>query len=563
MKKAIPYIITVILLLVVGGVFFKLYFDRYMYSNERADLDEYYGVQDEDDFPIIYENLVSDMHARRFGEACYLDLEIVRSLLNDRFYYSAEDQTLIYCRPEEVLSAHAGEKAWESDVNGRTEEDYAPVVEENGTVYLALDYVRKFSNFYYAAYTGPNRIVLRTEWGTENMATVKGSTNMRTLGGVKAPIIAAVEEGTDVLVLQELDGWSRIETADGYYGYVEYKYLSETRQQEMEPVNDVAETEPQYRSVDGRICMAWNIISFDESNASIDGMLVGTKGINILAPTWFTLTDDDGTVNVKASKAYVKMAHEKKMMIWAVLDNFQNETGTVCTEFLNTFEGRQKVIKKVVKEALAFNIDGINVDMEGLTMEHGTDFVEFVREISIACRRAGLYISIDNYVPYNYNDYANLLEQAKFADYVVIMGYDEHYAGSEEAGSVASIGYVEYGITEALKEVPAERLINGIPFYTRGWTTENGEVTSQVLDMVEAKNFVKDHRMNRDWNSTAGQYYAERQAGSKLYQIWMEDKKSVKLTLDLMAEKKLAGAAFWVLGLETNDVWDVVEDYVK
>ena len=155
------------------------------------------------------------------------------------------------------------------------------------------------------------------------------------------------------------------------------------------------------------------------------------------------------------------------------------------------------------------------------------------------------------------------MEQAKFADYVVIMGYDEHYAGSEEAGSVASIGYVEYGITEALKEVPAERLINGIPFYTRGWTTENGEVTSQVLDMVEAKNFVKDHRMNRDWNSTAGQYYAERQAGSKLYQIWMEDKKSVKLKLDLMAEKKLAGAAFWVLGLETNDVWDVVEDYVK
>ena len=266
------------------------------------------------------------------------------------------------------------------------------------------------------------------------MATVKGSTNMRTLGGVKAPIIAAVEEGTDVLVLQELDGWSRIETADGYYGYVEYKYLSETRQQEMEPVNDVAETEPQYRSVDGRICMAWNIISFDESNASIDGMLVGTKGINILAPTWFTLTDDDGTVNVKASKTYVKMAHEKKMMIWAVLDNFQNETGTVCTEFLNTFEGRQKVIKKVVEEALAFNIDGINVDLEGLTMEHGADFVEFVREISIACRRAGLYISIDNYVPYNYNDYANLLEQAKFADYVVIMGYDEHYAGSEERG---------------------------------------------------------------------------------------------------------------------------------
>lgn len=564
MKKAVPYIITIILLLVMGGVFFKVYYDHYMYTDERADLNEYYGVQDEDDFPIIYENLVSEMHARRFDGECYMDLETARSLLNNRFYYGTQDDTLIYCLPEEMYVARAGEKKWESDVNGVTEEDYAPVIKDGETVYVALPYLRKFTNFYYGVYEGPNRVVLRNEWGTEKMATVRGSTNMRTLGGVKAPIIAAVEEGTDVLILDPLDDWTRIETADGYYGYVENKYLSETREQKMEPVTDVPEYVPQYRSLGKRICIAWNMIYFAESNKEIDGMLVGTKGINVLAPTWFTLESEDGDINVKASKSYVKMAHDKGMQVWGVLDNFQNDDLFVYTRFLNSLEGRQKVIRTLIEEAQNFDLDGINVDIEGLAEPTDVyDFIEFVREICIACRRAGLYISVNNYVPYNYNDHYDLEEQASFADYVIIMGYDEHTVGSQEAGSVASIGYVEYGIQEALKDVPAERLINGIPFYTIGWATEGGTVSGRTLDMAEAKAFMKDHDMKKEWNSTAGQNYAEKESGSKLYQIWLEDKKSISTKLDLMKENGLAGVAVWRLGLETNDVWDVIDDYVE
>jgi spore germination protein YaaH len=564
MKKAVPYLITIILILVVGGVFFKLYYDHYMYTNERQDLDAYYGVQDEDDFPVIYENLVSDMHARRFDGACYMDLETVRSLLNSRFYYGTEDNVLIYCLPEEKFVARAGEKSWESDVSGVTQESYAPLVLDGDTVYVALDYVKKFTNIYYAAYEGPNRVVLRNAWGTEKMATVRGSTNMRTLGGVKAPIIAAVEEGTEVLVLEELDDWTRIETADGYYGYVESKYLSEVREQEMEPVTDVPEYVPQYRSLDGKACIAWNLTYFADSNVEIDGMLKGTKAINVLAPTWFTLSSEDGNINVKASRTYVKKAHENGMQVWGVLDNFQNDDLFVYTRFLNTLAGRQKVIDTLIEEAQSYNLDGINVDIEGLAEATDVyDFIEFVREISIACRRAGLFISVNNYVPYNYNDHYDLKEQAAFADYVIIMGYDEHIVGSEEAGSVASIGYVEYGIEEALMDVPAERLINGIPFYTIGWTTENGNVSGQTLDMAEAKAFMKEHDMKKEWNSTAGQNYAEKESGNKLYQIWLEDKKSIETKLDLMESKGLAGLAVWRLGLETNDVWDEIDDYVK
>lgn len=563
MKKAFPYLITAVLLLALAGIGGKIYLDRYTYSNERADLDAYYGVQGEDDFPVIYENLVSEMHALRIGKAVYMDFDTVRSLLNGKFYYGEEDGTLLYCLPEERFLARAGEKGWESDVSGRHKEKYAPAVLRDGTLYVALDYVRKFTNFYYAAYTGPNRVVLRTSWGKEQMATVRGDTNMRTLGGVKAPIIAAVEEGTDVLILDPIDGWTRIETADGFYGYVENKYLSEAKERRMEPVADVEEPEVRYRTVDGRVCIAWNMISFTESNESMPGMLTGTKSINVLSPTWFTLVDEDGEMNVKASKDYVEVAHGRGMMVWPVLDNFQNEKGLACTQFLRTLAGRERVIKEAVGQAKAYGADGINLDFEGLYAEDGEDFVEFVREFCIACRREGLYSSVDNYVPYDFNDYYDLEEQARFADYVVLMGYDEHFAGSEAAGSVASIGYVRYGIEEALQEVPAGRLINGIPFYTRGWTTEGDEVSSVVLDMVEAKAFVADHDMEKEWNSTAGQYYAEKQSGEKLYQIWIEDKKSIRKKLEVMDGNGLAGVAVWVLGSETNDVWDEIDDFVK
>ena len=242
---------------------------------------------------------------------------------------------------------------------------------------------------------------------------------------------------------------------------------------------------------------------------------------------------------------------------------FQNHDGNLYTQFLETYAGRQKVIRTVVEEALKYGIEGINVDIEGLTEAEGPDFVEFVREIGIACRNAGLFISVNNYVPYNFNDFYDLEEQARYADYVILMGYDEHFAGSEEAGSVASIGYVEYGIQEMLKEVPADRLINAIPFYTRGWETKKGKVSSQMLDMVEAKAFMAEHDMKKEWNSTAGQYYAEKQSGDTLYQIWLEDKRSVKCKLDVMEENGIHGLAVWRLGLETNDVWDKIEDYIK
>lgn len=208
-------------------------------------------------------------------------------------------------------------------------------------------------------------------------------------------------------------------------------------------------------------------------------------------------------------------------------------------------------------------IDGINVDIEGISEKYGDDFIEFVRELSIACRGAGLVLSVDNYVPYNFNNHYRLDEQGVFADYVVIMGYDEHYAGSQEPGSVASIGYVTYGIEEALKCVPAQKLINGIPFYSRIWKTAADGVTSMAYGMNELQTFIANHNMAVEWNAASEQNYAEVSEDDATYQIWIEDAESIEKKLEVMQAHGIAGVAEWCLGMESADVWTVIADYMN
>jgi spore germination protein YaaH len=264
----------------------------------------------------------------------------------------------------------------------------------------------------------------------------------------------------------------------------------------------------------------------------------------------------------------VKKAHDKGMQVWGVLDNFQNDDLFVYTKFLNTLEGRQKVIKNLVEEAGSYNLDGINVDIEGLVEAADVyDFIEFVREISIACRRAGLYISINNYVPYNYNDHYDLEEQAAFADYVVIMGYDETTAGAAKPGPVASIGFVQEGIADTLAVVDKEKVINGLPLYTRVWSTSgDGSVSSFACGMDEAAGYLEKHgvapQMREDVGLNYGSYTSD--VDGNFYEIWLQDADAVTSEMELVRDYDLAGAAAWKIGFESSpQIWEIIRDHLQ
>lgn len=561
MKKVLPTLVVIILIGVLGTVFYKTYWTKYTYSEEQVDLDAYYEVEGEDDYPVILQDQFTDYHVRKIGDSYYMGLALLKELINDRFYYSDTDAELSYCLPDTRITAKEGSDTW-SDASGKeTKEAYVICVQEGDAVYVSLDFALHYSNFSYQAFTAPNRVSIYTEWGERQEAQVTKDTSLRVSGGVKSKVVSAVTAGSRVVVLEQMDNWSKVATDDAMIGYMENRKMSKPEAVQMAAVENYKEPEYKRTALEGKVNLVWHSIAGTAGNTTLADRLGKTKSVNVVGPTWFSVLNESGSMDIRASQDYVDHVHEQGMQVWAVLDNFNGPNG-VQESFMASGESRAAVIDKVVGTAKDMGIEGINADIEGVSEVNGDHYIEFIRELSIACRREGLIFSVDNYVPYNFNDYYRLDEQGVFADYVVIMGYDEHYAGSTEAGSVASLDYVTYGIEEALQEVPAEKLVNAIPFYTRIWKTTAEGLGSEAYGMSEIQQFIANHNMKVEWNGMTGQNYAEAADDEATYQIWIEDAESIEAKLKVMESHAVAGVAEWCLGMETEDVWDVIAAYM-
>jgi len=312
---------------------------------------------------------------------------------------------------------------------------------------------------------------------------------------------------------------------------------------------------------DHKINLAWHQVTSEAANETFEDAVKDAKGVNVISPTWFSITSNEGTISSLASADYVNKAHAKGMEVWGLIDNFSENISTL--ETLSNRESREHIIQKLLEEAKRVGLDGINVDFEALKEEEVPHFIQFLRELSITCRANNLVLSIDDPVP-QYTSFYNRKEQGIIGDYVIIMGYDEHTIGSEKAGSVASLPFVEEGIRLTLEEVPKEKVINGIPFYTRLWTeANNGIVSSQVFGMDEADQYVSEKGMDIYWNKDVSQNYGELQTENGIEKIWLEDEESLEAKMQLVEKYELAGSAAWKLGFERAGVWAVISKYLQ
>ena len=323
--------------------------------------------------------------------------------------------------------------------------------------------------------------------------------------------------------------------------------------------------------------MGWHQVTTTDANSTVANVISNTKGLNVISPTWFYLNDNDGNLMNLASADYVDYCHSQGVEVWALVSNLENEE-VDTTEVLTHTSKRTNVVNQLIAAAIQYNFDGINVDFEALSKDAGEGYIQFIRELSLKCENNGIVLSVDNYVPMEYNLFYDRKEQANFADYVIIMGYDEHYAGSD-AGSVASIGFVNQGIEDTLKEVPAEQVILAAPLYTRVWalTPKDAgedveaasedyvpyELSSQAVGMQEAWNMVSANGVEPTWSDEDGQYYAEYVNDGVTYKIWLEDTKSLELKLQAATDNGLAGVAFWKLGFDDASLWDTAIKYLN
>lgn len=564
MKKIIPVLVAIVLIFIVVAVGFGAkIMDRYSYSKERADLEEYFEIRGTDDVPIILQDERIEEHAKIWDNTCYFDFDTVHKYFNDRLYEDKIEKLLIYTTPYTIIRTEIGSSVCQTSIDEYNDMGYIISRYEGETLYVAADFVKQYANFSYELFTEPYHMQVYTQWDERQIADINKDTQVRYQGGIKSDILTDVSMGDSVIILEEMETWTKVKTKDAYIGYVENKRLTDKRTVQPVPVTDYVE--PEYTSIskDYKINLAWHAVYSLSGNDTLKEVLYSTKGVNTISPTWFVLTGDEGSFTSLASKAYVQSAHDMGLEVWALISNI-SETETIdMYTLLSRTSSRTNLINNLIDTALEYDLDGLNIDFESISVDAGEGFIEFIRELSIPCRANGIILSVDNYVPKGYNNHYHRKEQGLVADYVIIMGYDEHHGSSEEAGSVASIDFVEEGIEKTVAEVPADKVINAIPFYTRIWETKGSTVSSQAVGMDMAEEYVANHSMEIKWDETTCQNYGEYQSGDSFIQIWLEDAESIQVKLNIMDNYNIAGVAEWRLGLEKASVWGVIEEYTN
>jgi len=570
MKKIIPALIAIILIGIIGVVTFgpKLY-EKYSYSQERADLYEYFHIMREDEVPIVLQDKLIEEKAVMKDGRCYFDLATVHAYLNDRFYIDEVEQLLLFTTATDIVRSNIGTN--EYLVNGEPADagyciSYAKTSGEETVYYIAADFVKNYAAFSYEVFEEPYHMQLYTQWPEKTVADISKDTAVRVLGGVKSPILRDVTVGETVTVLEKMETWCKVKTADAFIGYVENKCLENERTESMQAVENPVTAEYTSLTKDAKVSLGWHAIYAKSGNDTLGTVLANAPGMTVVAPTWFSVKDNEGNIQSFAQSSYVEKAHKNGVEVWGVVDDFNYEGNTGIDVdvpgVLASTSKRTALIDNLMKEAIACGMDGINIDFENINdAATGEDFVQFLRELSIRCRANNLILSVDNYVPYNFNAQYDLEEQGVVADYVIIMAYDEHWAGSPEAGSVASLDYVRYGIEKACEVVPSEKIVVALPFYTRLWKTVGTEVSSEAYPMTSTDNVLASYGMTAEWDEETNQNYAEKTSGDAFYQIWIEDIQSLTVKLNVMRNYDLGGVGAWRLGYEPQSVWELFGAY--
>ncbi|MCQ2519664.1 MAG: glycosyl hydrolase family 18 protein [Lachnospiraceae bacterium] len=566
MKKVIPVVVAIALILIVFGMSFgKTVYEKYSYGQDWADLNEYFEIFGIDDVPIILNNERIDKSARIIDGVYYFDQDTVETYFTERFYVDTNEELLLYSTPETTLETVLESGKVTDVLSGEVKDYNYPIsVYKDDTLYIAIEYIKNIVGFSYEPFVEPNRMQLYLEDSDITVAKIKSDTQVRWRGGVKSEILTEVSQGDVVTVIEAMDDWTKVKTSDCYIGYVENSKLTSETTDRIVIDKCTYSEDFSYLTRDYKINMTWHNIEYPQDGYGLIEALATAKAVNVVSPTWYWITDNEGNFSSVANPNYAKTAHDMDIEVWALISDFHSGVeGLDMNELLSYTSKRRAFVDNLVNTLINDGADGVNIDFENISKACAPHYVQFIRELTIACHANNLVVSVDNFVPTEYTAHYNRHSQGEFVDYIVIMGYDEHYKGSAEAGSVSSIPWMQDGIENTLKYVPKERVINAVPFYTRVWMTDGGDVTSEAVTMATSQDFLSRNGLTAQWNEATYQNYAEISTGGILYQVWLEDADSMEVRLNVMEAAGIAGIASWKLGQETPDIWDLIEGYMS
>lgn len=564
-KVKIAFIgITVAILILAIGIGIAIV-KKMTPSDEVMLLTEYYQVKDTE-VMIILQDEIYDISGIMADGTVYIDYDTVIREFNHRFYWDQNENILTYTTPTEIIQAEpVGNKysITKSMIKTDAASEY-PILKLYGDkVYIALDFVQKYSDFRYRFFVEPNRVVIDYKWGEFLFTEVAKATQLRSGPDIKSPVLHQLPIGDELMYITDeapRKGFTKAMTKNGIIGYVKEKNVKTSYYKEIQ--SDFNPPEYTRLTRPNKINLVFHQIFNKDAGDKLEALIGQTKGVNVVSPTWFSVDDVKGTMSSLASHEYVDKAKAIGLEVWALVDDFNPEVDMY--ELLSYTSRRESLSNGLVEAAIQYKINGINIDFEKIPSKAGEHFIQFIRELSVKCRNNGIVLSVDNYVPAPYNKYYDRKEQGIIADYIIVMAYDEYYAGSDVAGPVASIGFVKDAIRNTLEEVPREKTIIAVPFYSRLWKeTTDGEVTSESLSMTPASKVFTDNDLEPQWDDTYGSYYGEYEKDNSLYKIWLEDADSIEEKMKVIYDANVAGVGAWKLGLEREEIWNVIIRYLN
>ncbi len=572
-------IINALIVLLVFGVIFSVINFYLLPNNFFLPNDTVVSAFEEGKLVLIVESeeVKSRNEPKITDGEILLPMDVVKKYFDPYIHWDEELQKLTVTTRDKVIRMNTD--SLEALINNNPVTIEIPVTVEDGVVYVPIGFLSEFYNIEVSYIETNNVIVIDYKNSLKRIAQpVSSEAVIRKGMSRRHPILKKFdipEEGASyeseentLRVFEEYEKWYKVRASDGTLGYIEKRFVVIKRMY-VTALPEQETKSPAWKPETGKINLVWEMMN---GSKPVLPRKMDPEGIDVISPAWwFGIVDENGTLTNKADARYVEWAHNNGYKVWALLNNnFQDPDMT--SKVLNNTDARDNIIRQILVYAKLYDLDGINIDFENIYKSDKDALTQFVRELTPILHEQGLVVSICVTVPDGSDNWSLCYDRkalGEIVDYMAVMTYDQHWASSPIAGSTAQISWVENNINKMLKLVPREKLLLGLPFYTRLWkeeTDENGKVkvsTVKSLSMEEAKRLIMENGAEVEWDEESGQFYAEYKKDNALYRIWVEDENSMNLRTSLVQKYNLAGTAAWAMGFESKEVWAVLKENLK
>ena len=477
----------------------------------------------------------------------------------DKYIYEEKDLNQIITTSDKKIAAIDFENN-NITINGSNKKIYAHAIKNDNTIYLPISEMGDVYNIETKNIENSKVITIDSLDREQRKAIVSSDVSVKSTTNFIAKTVDRVKKGDTVIVISSDKGKTKIRTSNGKLGYINTDKI----QNEYK----IRENMVEEKQIKGKVNLVWDYYSEYASAPDRNGTSI--EGLNVISPSMFYVDKNENLVEKvgDSGKKYIDWAHKNGYKVWPMVSNA--EAGLeVTSKIMNSYKKRQELIEDIVNVCIKYNLDGINVDFENMKQEDKDLYSRFIIELTPRLKEAGLVISVDVTAPDGSETWSMCFDRnviGHVADYIVFMAYDQYGASSTKPGTTAGFDWIKVSLNKFLKteEIKPEKIILGIPFFTRVWTT-NSEGKLVGNSAVAMKNIDKviPESVKKEWDEDLKQNYVEFNDGNNKKQIWIEDIDSLKSKLSLVNDNNLAGVGSWQKDMESDNVWKMIKNEIN